>query len=68
MTDIKDRYEFQSNTFGVFMSDKLTKYVYPISNTYFSMVLHIIFFIILFYIKVKSIEECDTDIVAQEEY
>lgn len=53
---------------GVFMSDKLTKYVYPISNTYFSMVLHIIFFIILFYIKVKSIEECDTDIVAQEEY
>lgn len=53
---------------GAFVLNKLTDYISPISKDSFSMFMHFFFLVILFYIKVKSMEECDFKVEVQEEY
>lgn len=54
---------------SAYVADHLQQYIYPISETYLSIFLHLCFFAILLYFKVLSMEEVEnTDIITQEEY
>ena len=60
--------------FGIYLhanisvEQKLQDYIFPISSNYLSIILHLCFYIILYYIKMKSIEPCVGNDVVKEEY
>lgn len=53
---------------NIYIAQKLQDYICPINSNYLSIVLHLLFYVILYYIKVKSIEPCIGNDVVKEEY